>query len=99
MPHFSLSDFDFDLPPELVAQHPAPERSGSRLLDGTGPLPVDRVFRDLPALLSFLSAIKAGKRNVQAPVYSHLTYDVLTDRKLVIDRPDILIFEGKTASG
>ncbi|RVT51722.1 tRNA preQ1(34) S-adenosylmethionine ribosyltransferase-isomerase QueA [Rubrivivax albus] len=52
MPHFSLSDFDFDLPPELVAQHPAPERSGSRLLDGTGPVPVDRVFRDLPALLS-----------------------------------------------
>ena len=52
MPQFSLSDFDFDLPPDLVAQHPAPERSGSRLLDGSGPLPVDRVFRDLPALLS-----------------------------------------------
>ncbi len=34
---FSLSDFDFELSPELIAQHPAPERSGSRLLDGTGP--------------------------------------------------------------
>ena len=43
-----LSDFDFVLPPELIAQHPAPERSGSRLLDGTGNPPVDRIFRDLP---------------------------------------------------
>ncbi|MCP5285052.1 MAG: tRNA preQ1(34) S-adenosylmethionine ribosyltransferase-isomerase QueA [Burkholderiaceae bacterium] len=52
MTSHSLSDFDFVLPPELVAQHPAAERSASRLLDGSGPLPVDRVFRDLPALLS-----------------------------------------------
>ena len=49
---FTLSDFDFTLPPELVAQHPAPERSASRLLDGTGTEPVDRVFRDLPSLLN-----------------------------------------------
>ena len=48
---FTLSDFDFTLPPELIAQHPAPERSGSRLLDGTGIQPVDRIFRDLPGLL------------------------------------------------
>ncbi|MCB8748780.1 tRNA preQ1(34) S-adenosylmethionine ribosyltransferase-isomerase QueA [Rhodoferax sp. U2-2l] len=48
---FTLSDFDFQLPPELIAQHPAPERSGSRLLDGRSASPVDRVFRDLPALL------------------------------------------------
>lgn len=49
--HFTLSDFDFTLPPDLIAQHPAPERSGSRLLDGTGRSPVDRIFRDLPTLL------------------------------------------------
>jgi len=48
---FCLSDFDFALPAELIAQHPAPERSGSRLLDGTGAAPVDRSFKDLPALL------------------------------------------------
>ena len=48
----TLSDFDFALPPELIAQHPAAERSGSRLLDGTAAAPVDRVFRDLPSLLS-----------------------------------------------
>ncbi|MDD2925367.1 tRNA preQ1(34) S-adenosylmethionine ribosyltransferase-isomerase QueA [Rhodoferax sp.] len=48
---FTLSDFDFDLPPALIAQHPAPERSGSRLLDGTHATAVDRIFRDLPTLL------------------------------------------------
>jgi S-adenosylmethionine:tRNA ribosyltransferase-isomerase len=47
----TLSDFDFALPPDLIAQHPAPERSGSRLLDGTSASPVDRSFRDLPAML------------------------------------------------
>jgi S-adenosylmethionine:tRNA ribosyltransferase-isomerase len=46
-----LGDFDFELPEALIAQHPAPERSASRLLDGTARPPVDRIFRDLPALL------------------------------------------------
>ncbi|MBT9507830.1 tRNA preQ1(34) S-adenosylmethionine ribosyltransferase-isomerase QueA [Rhodoferax sp.] len=48
---FTLSDFDFVLPETLIAQHPAPERSGSRLLDGTQNTPVDRTFRDLPTQL------------------------------------------------
>jgi len=48
---FTLSDFDFALPPELIAQHPAPERSASRLLDGRAAQPADRIFRDLPQLL------------------------------------------------
>jgi len=48
---FTLADFDFELPPELIAQHPVAERSASRLLDGRGVLPVDRVFRELPNLL------------------------------------------------
>lgn len=48
---FTLSDFDFELPPELVAQHPAPERSASRLLDGSAKEPADRRFTDLPDLL------------------------------------------------
>ncbi|MFD1710482.1 tRNA preQ1(34) S-adenosylmethionine ribosyltransferase-isomerase QueA [Ottowia sp. GY511] len=48
---FTTSDFDFALPPELIAQHPAAERSASRLLDGSGPTPVDRVFRELPTLM------------------------------------------------
>jgi S-adenosylmethionine:tRNA ribosyltransferase-isomerase len=49
---FTLSDFDFDLPPELIAQHPAAERSAARLLDGTGAEPVDRIVRELPLLMS-----------------------------------------------
>jgi type I pantothenate kinase len=49
---------------------------------------------DLPALLAFLSAIKAGKRNVTAPVYSHLTYDIVPGEATTIDTPDILIVEG-----
>ncbi len=48
---FTVADFDFHLPPELIAQHPAAERSASRLLDGRADAPVDRVFRELPALL------------------------------------------------
>ncbi|WP_240979996.1 tRNA preQ1(34) S-adenosylmethionine ribosyltransferase-isomerase QueA [Ramlibacter agri] len=51
MRQFTLGDFDFALPPELIAQHPATERSGSRLLDGTGPAAVDRVFREFPTQL------------------------------------------------
>lgn len=51
MTPLSLADFDYALPPELIAQHPAPERSASRLLDGSGEAPVDRGFRDLPTLL------------------------------------------------
>lgn len=50
--HFSLSDFDYALPPELIAQFPLPERSASRLLDGRGDAPIDRSFRDLPSLLA-----------------------------------------------
>ncbi|UZD54904.1 tRNA preQ1(34) S-adenosylmethionine ribosyltransferase-isomerase QueA [Caldimonas aquatica] len=49
---YTLSDFDFELPPELIAQHPAPQRSASRLLDATCKPPADRVFRELPALLA-----------------------------------------------
>ncbi len=48
---FTAADFDFELPTELIAQHPCPERSASRLLDGRAPTPHDRVFRELPALL------------------------------------------------
>jgi S-adenosylmethionine:tRNA ribosyltransferase-isomerase len=51
MRNYSLSDFDFQLPPELIAQHPAGERSASRLLDGTVSPPADRIFRELPSLL------------------------------------------------
>jgi S-adenosylmethionine:tRNA ribosyltransferase-isomerase len=47
----ALSDFDFELPPELIAQHPLAERSASRLLHVAGGLLADRRVRDLPDLL------------------------------------------------
>jgi type I pantothenate kinase len=49
---------------------------------------------DLPTLLSFLSDIKAGRQRVRAPVYSHLTYDIVPNQWVEIDQPDILIVEG-----
>ena len=49
---------------------------------------------DLPTLLSFLSDIKAGRRRVRAPVYSHLTYDIIPNEWTEVDGPDILIVEG-----
>ncbi len=49
---------------------------------------------DNKALLRFLSDVKAGRRNVRAPVYSHLTYDVVQGETTCVDRPDILIVEG-----
>lgn len=48
---YSLSDFDFDLPPELIAQTPLSERSASRLLHVDGDTPVDRQFADIVPLL------------------------------------------------
>ncbi|HQR60637.1 MAG TPA: tRNA preQ1(34) S-adenosylmethionine ribosyltransferase-isomerase QueA [Methylophilaceae bacterium] len=47
------SDFDFDLPPELIAQFPSAERSASRLLclDGNSGALRDAMFRDLPSLI------------------------------------------------
>ena len=49
---------------------------------------------DVAEVLRFLSDIKAGVEKVHAPVYSHFSYNVMPDQYIVIDRPDILIFEG-----
>jgi len=49
---YSLSDFDFDLPEELIAQLPLPERSASRLLHVDGDRCVDRMFTDILDLLA-----------------------------------------------
>ena len=49
---------------------------------------------DTSKLLHFLADIKAGKRNVKAPLYSHLVYDVVPGEETMVDRPDILIVEG-----
>ncbi|GEL94472.1 type I pantothenate kinase [Cellulomonas composti] len=49
---------------------------------------------DRRALLRFVSAVKAGRSEVRAPVYDHLTYDIVPGREIVVQRPDVLIVEG-----
>lgn len=48
---------------------------------------------DIKRLVQFVSDVKACKRNVTAPVYSHLTYNI-TDEEKTVDLPDVLIIEG-----
>ena len=49
---------------------------------------------DLARLIQFVSDIKAGRRHVEIPVYSHHTYDIVPGAREVIDQPDIMIVEG-----
>ena len=49
---------------------------------------------DRKALLKFVVDIKSGRDEVEAPIYSHLVYDVVPDEKVVVKRPDIVIIEG-----
>lgn len=48
---------------------------------------------DIKRLVEFMSDVKAGKPNLEVPVYSHITYDI-TDELKKVDRPDVLIIEG-----
>ncbi|EKD77813.1 MAG: hypothetical protein ACD_42C00169G0002 [uncultured bacterium] len=48
----------------------------------------------LAALLQFLEEVKSGKQNVKAPIYSHQTYDVIPNKFIEVNKPDILILEG-----
>jgi type I pantothenate kinase len=49
---------------------------------------------DQTRLLQFVADVKAGRSNVEAPVYSHFSYDIVPGETIVVDRPDILIVEG-----
>jgi type I pantothenate kinase len=49
---------------------------------------------DYYALIDFLSDVKSGVRHVEAPVYSHLTYDRVPGEVIEVDQPDVLIVEG-----
>ncbi len=49
---------------------------------------------DRKALLRFVMDIKSGNDEVEAPTYSHLTYDVVPDERVSVKRPDIVIVEG-----
>ena len=49
---------------------------------------------DRRALLRFVQAVKSGRTKVTAPVYSHLTYDIVPGARVTVRRPDILVVEG-----
>lgn len=49
---------------------------------------------DIMNLVRFVSEIKSGKAQVEAPVYSHLIYDIIAGETQVVEQPDILILEG-----
>ena len=49
---------------------------------------------DRRALMRFVASVKSGVREVTAPMYSHLTYDILPDEQIVVRSPDVLIVEG-----
>lgn len=49
---------------------------------------------DRRALLRFVTDIKSGAKQATAPVYSHLTYDIVRGEEVVVESPDILIIEG-----
>ncbi len=49
---------------------------------------------DRAALIRFLAEVKSGAPEVQAPVYSHLVYDIVPAESVVVRRPDVLIVEG-----
>lgn len=49
---------------------------------------------DRRALRRFIAEVKSGRAEVAAPVYSHLTYDIVPDEQVLIRRPDVLIIEG-----
>ena len=51
-PQFTLADFSYELPAELIAQTPTAERTASRLLHVNGAALVDLQFRDLPGLVA-----------------------------------------------
>jgi type I pantothenate kinase len=49
---------------------------------------------DTRNLIRVLREIKSGQTNVEAPVYSHVVYDIIEGERVVINRPDIVILEG-----
>lgn len=49
---------------------------------------------DRRSLLRFLEQVKGGAAEVSAPVYSHLTYDIVPDQQVTVRNPDVLIVEG-----
>ena len=63
----TVDDFDYPLPPELIAQHPVAERTGSRMLYVCGQQLADRQFADLPTLLQTDPVVLQKTERVTTP--------------------------------
>lgn len=105
---FRTSDFDYTLPPELIAQEPVSERGDSRLLvvDRAGAALSDRRFPDLPALipagdLVVLNTTRVrharflGTRPSGAPAEVLLIHPAAGDRWVAIGKPGSALRPGK----
>lgn len=99
----SLTDFDFELPPELIAQHPLPDRAASRLLHVSAPAGAlaDRRFRDLPSLLrSGDLLVFNDTRVIKARFYGHKAsggaVEVLIERILTPTRALAMVRASKS---
>jgi type I pantothenate kinase len=49
---------------------------------------------DHDALAAFLLAVRSGQAEVRAPIYSHATYDIVTDETQLVARPSVVVLEG-----
>ena len=67
---------------------------GARARESDGAQGLSRELRSCRRCCNSSPDIKAGRRPVRAPIYSHLTYDIVPDKWVEVDRPDILIVEG-----
>jgi S-adenosylmethionine:tRNA ribosyltransferase-isomerase len=90
----TVEDFDFDLPPALVAQHPAPERAQSRLLRLANSALSDHVFKDLLELLRaedvlVLNDTRVMKARLDGVKESGGCVELLIER--VLDRSEALV--------
>ena len=88
-----MSDFDFDLPPELIAQHPASERTASRLLhvDGATGTIEDLAFPDIVSLVDagdvlVVNDTRVIKARLHARKDSGGEAEILVERVLDADR-------------
>src|SRR5688572_22945151 len=96
------TDFTYELPPELIAQVPLPERGGGRLLvlDGADGRFTDRQFTDLPQYLKpgdllVFNDTRVVRARLHARKESGGAVELLLER--VTDQPDIGLFQARAS--
>lgn len=96
-----LSDFDYILPNDLIAQFPAPERTGSRLLHVDGINLMDRMFADLPSLVQSGDVLVFNDtRVIKARLFGHKTtggqVEIMVERLLADNEALAFVRASKT---